>query len=191
MTHLDSDKALVTGLKEGRKESQECLVAMYGDILLRFIVSVLRVDETEAEDIAFETLCKAIEKVVAFEFRQDSPNGFRNWLFQIAKNILRDRWRLEQELQPLDEEMLVVPSIEYPEESSERVKAVREALAELPKNQRMTLILHFSGWRLVEIAEHYDVRPGTVRQWKARGLKTVAKLLENHPAIQEFLAITK
>jgi DNA-directed RNA polymerase specialized sigma24 family protein len=109
VTATDSVKALVDDLKEGNQAAQEQLLARYGDMLLRFIVAVLKADQLEAEDIAVETLYRAIEKIDSFEFRSGSPNGFRNWLFQIAKNNFRDRRRLEFELEPFDEETLRRP----------------------------------------------------------------------------------
>lgn len=187
MTSLDNDELLVTRLKNGDQEAQEDLLTKYGTVLLRFIIFVLRADEQEAEDIAVETLYKAIERIDSFEFRQSSPNGFRNWLFQIAKNHFYDQRRLEYELQPVDEETLIISPIVDTEGISEQIRAVREAVDTLPERQRMTLILHFNGWHLNEIADHYDVKPGTVRQWKARGLTALTKILEVHPALQSIL----
>lgn len=187
MTALDDDRLLVLGIKRGEEKAHERFLEMYGVVLLRFVMFVLRANEQEAEDIAVETMYKAIERIDTFEFREHSPNGFRNWLFQIAKNIFRDKRRLELELQSLDEETLVVVSSEQIQESSEASQAVTDAMETLPENQRITLVLFFSGWQLTEIADHYGTKPGTVRQWKARGLKTMTEILGEHPAIQDLL----
>ncbi len=187
MTHSYDDETLVSELKQGTPRAQERLLHMYGDKLLQFATYGLEVDESEAEDIAIEALYKAIEKIDSFNFQTDSPNGFRNWLFQIARNILRDQKRRELKVQPLDEETLVTTTVTGTEAQTEREIAVSEALAQLPEQQRITLTLFYSGWQLVDIAEHLGVKSGTVRQWKARGLKTITSILEKHPAIQSML----
>ena len=63
---------------------------------------------------------------------------------------------------------------------------LRQALAELPEMQRLTLLLHYDGRKLTEIAEILNVSPGNVRQWKNRGLKTLSEQLQNHPVFADL-----
>jgi RNA polymerase sigma factor (sigma-70 family) len=162
------------------------LLNLYGEPLVRFLIHVCRVEAVEAEDLAVETLYRAIERVDFFvEKSEKDRHGFQNWLFTIARNLWRDRMRKGQSLTRWDDfEHLRAPSLETERDAtSPRIQAVREALMTLPDSQRLTLILHYGGLRLTEVAEILDARPGTVRQWKRRGIAALARALQDHPAL--------
>lgn len=190
MVHVE-DEILVEGLKQGLQEAHEQLYDQYSEMLVRFTLSAFKVGIEEAEDITIETLHKSILKIDTFDFSEGKPNGFRNWLFQIAKNIFYDRQKLEFELYSLEEETFEVPTTNREETVTETIQAVRDALDTLPKNQSKTLKFYFNGWSLIEIAHYLEADPATVRKWKERGLKTITVILEKHPAIQHMLDYNK
>lgn len=182
------EQALVAGLRRGDAEAQGQLLSLYGEAIVRFLVAVCQTDPVEAEDVAVETLYRAIRRIDSFaEKPEASPHGFRNWLFTIARNLWRDRLRREKRIAEAigrEQESL---AISQPDDESESAslaaQAVREALSMLPESQRQTLVLHYSGSELRQVAEILSVPPGTVRQWKRRGIAALAEALRGHPAL--------
>jgi RNA polymerase sigma factor (sigma-70 family) len=180
----------MAGLRRGDPDAQGRLLALYGEPLVRFLVVVCQVDPIEAEDVAIETLYRAIEHIDSFVDKPGTGrHSFRNWLFTIARNLWRDRTRTQPMIFHLEDmERVPTPPVDLnngPEAPD--VKIVREALKSLPESQRLTLVLHYGGLRLTEVAEVLDARPGTVRQWKRRGINTLARRLKAHPALEHLL----
>jgi DNA-directed RNA polymerase specialized sigma24 family protein len=60
-------------------------------------------------------------------------------------------------------------------ENSERLVAVRQAVDSLPKRRKAVLLLHISGFKLEEIAEHLGWSVNTVRHLLYRGIESVRK----------------
>jgi RNA polymerase sigma-70 factor, ECF subfamily len=181
-------QALVAGLRRGDAEAQGQLLSLYGEPLVRFLVAICHVDPVEAEDIAVEALYRAIDRIDSFVGRPDAGlHGFRNWLFTIARNLWRDRLRRQKRIAEAigsEQGSLVIGQPDDESESdSSAAQAVREALSVLPEPQRQTLVLHYGGSELQQVAEILGVPPGTVRQWKRRGIAALAEALRDHPAL--------
>jgi RNA polymerase sigma factor (sigma-70 family) len=183
-------QALVASLRKGDPDAQGQLLNLYGEPLVRFLVTVCRTDLAEAEDLAIETLYRAIDHIDSFVEKPTSgPHSFRNWLFTIARNLWRDHMRREWRVanSTIEELDFLAPSLHElgvePDTISPAVQAVREALTKLPDPQRLTLVLHYGGLQLKEVAQVLGVQPGMVRQWKRRGVAALAKLLREHPAL--------
>jgi RNA polymerase sigma factor (sigma-70 family) len=180
------ERVLLAGLRRGEPEAQAQLLNLYGEPLVRFLVHVCRVDMLEAEDIAVEALYRAVDRIDTFAERPGAGQaGFRNWLFTIARNLWRDRMRRCPPLVPIENlSSLTAPPLNDKQGTpSVTVQAVREVLKALPDSQRLTLILHYGGLPLIEVAEILGARPGTVRQWKRRGMAKMTQLLKDHPAM--------
>lgn len=192
------EKLLVEALKEGSSDAQETFLEHYGQILLRFNTYVLDIDDPfEAEDLAVETIYKAFQKLETFKFDNAKPNGFKNWLFTIARNAFRDKKRRILHTEPIDEypdkavDESTPEKIHEQQASSEPLSpkevAVQKALAQLSENHRITLIHFADGWSLEEIASYYGVKSGTVRQWKSRGMAKLKEILKGEPVIRDML----
>ena len=188
MIETANEPALIAGLRRGDAEAQGQLLSLYGEALVRFLVAVCRTDPAEAEDLAVETLYRAIERIDIFVERTETgPHGFRNWLFTIARNLWRDRLRRQRRIAEAAADDGGFATVSQPDDSDEHAspaaQAVREALSMLPESQRQTLVLHYGGLELQEVAEILGVPPGTVRQWKRRGIAALAEALRDHPAL--------
>lgn len=72
----------------GRTEAFEPLVAPYRRPLLGLAWRLTR-DAEDAREVAQEALLKAFRSLAGY----DASRSFRNWLFQIAANEARDRYR--------------------------------------------------------------------------------------------------
>lgn len=183
-----NELALVAGLRRGDAEAQGQLLSLYGEPLVRFLVAICHVDPVEAEDVAVEALYRAIDRIDSFVGRPDAGlHDFRNWLFTIARNLWRDRLRRQRRIAEAIGSEQGALVIGHPDDESvsdsPAAQAVREALSVLPESQRQTLVLHYGGSELQQVAEILGVPPGTVRQWKRRGIAALAEALRDHPAL--------
>jgi RNA polymerase sigma-70 factor (ECF subfamily) len=112
--------------------------------------------------------------------RADFDGGmrFKPWIITIAMNLGRDllrrRGRWGEAI--VDEERLVAP--EAPVADVEEAARVRAALAQLPRDQREVIELHwFEELSFPEIAGIVGAKPGAVRVRAHRGYETLRKLL--------------
>lgn len=126
-------------------------------------------DPDVAEDVVQEALVRLLGRP-----ELDGEDA-RLWTFTVAMNLVRDRGRAVTrrrrllESVPVDGPRRPLPDEEL--ERSERIQAVRDALAMLPERDRRMLLMREEGFRYTEIATAVDVAPSSVGTLIARALK--------------------
>lgn len=93
-------------------------------------------DGAEAQDIVQETFIKAARSLAKFR----GESSFKNWLYRVAVNCGRDRWRKksrEEKGAATLEAHLAVQADERPGDFDK----VREALKSLPEDLRLAVVL--------------------------------------------------
>jgi len=83
-----TEKELIEMVLSGRTEAFEPLVTPYRGPLLALATRLTR-NREDAHEVAQEALLRAFRSLSRF----DVSRSFRNWLFQIAANEARDRYR--------------------------------------------------------------------------------------------------
>ncbi|HLO03904.1 MAG TPA: sigma-70 family RNA polymerase sigma factor [Symbiobacteriaceae bacterium] len=164
-------------------ETLEDLVVHHQEPLFAFLYRMC--GETNlAEELMQETFVRAFE--AAKRYRPEA--AIRTWLFSIAANLVRDRWRRRArrgEDLPLDD--LVIASPATAEEDALRLisyEAVRSALPLLPVEQRTALILrYYHDLSYDEIAHVLACPIGTVRSRIHNGLARLKRLLVSNEVI--------
>lgn len=166
MRDFAGDEAtLLARLKAGDTKAFEVLVVIYQHRVFGIALRMLG-NRAEAEDIAQETFLRAHRAVG--EFRGESRLG--TWLYAIASRLCLNRIasaprRLER---PGDAALLQLPAA-TPDaagvlERSELEAALQQAIAALPEERRIVVILRdIEGLSYEEIAAALDLEPGTVR----------------------------
>ncbi|HXT39241.1 MAG TPA: sigma-70 family RNA polymerase sigma factor [Candidatus Angelobacter sp.] len=156
------------------------LIERHGERLFRFLTRLLQ-NESDAEDLAQESFVRVYQHRARFDSRQK----FSTWLYAIASNLARDRfrWRARHAQVSLDtesEETGGALADRLPEqtaspsqsiEASERTAAVREAVAALPEDLRLPLVLaEYEERPQAEIAKILDcsVKAVEMRIYRAR-----------------------
>lgn len=131
-----------------------------------------------AEDLAQETLAKALTKVGQLR----SVDALEGWLFRIMANLWRDHVRRDRPMDTMED--VDVRTEETPEDlNSQRqtIARVRRALGELPENYRVALTLvDIEGFSYAETAEIMEVPVGTVMSRISRGRNQLARLLKEY-----------
>jgi RNA polymerase sigma-70 factor (ECF subfamily) len=137
-------------LVEGCDAALNELMDRHAEKLFNYLIRSLQ-DENDAADLAQETFVRVYQNRSKFNPTQK----FTTWLYAIASNLVRDRyrWRSRHPQVSLDAEndqtaaslKDILPNVhEAPDQNlqtEERADAVRKAVASLPEELRLPLIL--------------------------------------------------
>jgi RNA polymerase sigma-70 factor (ECF subfamily) len=152
----------------------EQVFAQYRAALRRYILSMVRSD-AEADDLLQETFVRVLRKLDSLE----NPAMLSPWLYRIATNVSRDRFR-KTARDPVqvasddsnDEAVNGDARLADLFERYEMSSCVQEYLHELPDHYRSAILLHdVEGMTIAEMAQMLDATPGAlkIRLHRARG----------------------
>lgn len=160
-----SDVELLHAIARGDEPSLARLYDQYRVILFGLLMRILNSRE-EAEDVLQEVFLQVWKRAGDFDENRGKPF---TWLVTLTRSRAIDRIRLLGARQRL----AANSSSDQPEEASDALKdtfrseqkeIVRQALAELPEEQRRTLLLaYFEGLTQTEIAARLNAPLGTVK----------------------------
>ena len=167
MAEPDVDALLVDRARRGDNAAFEMLVVKYQRRIERLIARMVR-DADLVQDVAQETFIRAYRAMP--QFRGES--AFYTWLYRIAFNTAISSARRKKThasieqcresvgLEPLGRDEAPTEGIER----DERAVQVRSALASLPHDYRVVVVLReIDGCDYEQISEILDVPVGTVR----------------------------
>jgi RNA polymerase sigma-70 factor (ECF subfamily) len=176
-TRNESDEWLMAQVVRGRQDCLEVLVRRYASPLLTFIQRMVG-DRHHSEELFQEVFLTIWTKRKRYKPR----HRFRSWLFTIAANRCRTDFRRRTvATAPVD------PAGEPSGDSSpaqtaiatETASLVGEAVATLPQQQRMTVVLRaWNGLSYAEIADVVGTSESAVRSNMHRGLASLRRYLE-------------
>src|SRR5258706_2453677 len=176
----EQDRSDMARLAAGHDAALNDLMHRYAEPLFRYLARTLQ-DEDEAADLAQESFVRVYQHRARFK----NASKFSTWLYAIATNLARDRFRrltrhpsvsLDAE-NPVTGHTLadqITTTRLAPDDSlvaNERAAAVREALAELPEDLRTPLVLaEYEDHTLAEIAQILACSPkaAEMRIYRAR-----------------------
>lgn len=161
----------VKSAKAGDSEGLHFLYVRYADDVLRYVASFVR-DHHEAEDITQNVFAKLMTAIKKYEQREVP---FEAWILRVARNAALDHLRAKRAI-PTEE--VRVADTGRAQTSLDRGRALREALEELPEDQREVLVLrHIVGLSPVEIAGTLDKTESSVHGLHHRGRRTLCASL--------------
>jgi RNA polymerase sigma-70 factor (ECF subfamily) len=162
---LSDDAALLARLRAGQARAFEELVTTYQHRIFGVALRMLG-SRAEAEDIAQETFLRAHRALG--EFRGEARLG--TWLYAIASRLCLNRLASAQRrLERSDEEALLRHPAAAGDaaaalEAGERAAALHEAIAALPEERRIVVVLRdLEGLAYEEIAEVLGLELNTMR----------------------------
>ena len=153
----------------------ESLLAENAPLAYRVARGVLRYD-ADAEDVAQEALLRAHQR---FERLRDRAR-FRAWLVRISFRLALDRLRAAKRRQLRETQWVFENASQssYTGESAEFQRQFDRALEELPKKQRLVLLLGaMEGHTLDEVSLLLGIPVGTVKSRLFFARKTLAEKL--------------
>jgi RNA polymerase sigma factor (sigma-70 family) len=150
----------------------------YGD-LVRFLHRFVW-DEERAHDLAQETFVRALDQ---------SPDNPRAWLFRVAGNLAKDEARTAVRRK---KHLVLIKSDAQAQHSTapdpvddldraNKLKAVREALAQLSERDRDVLLLWDAGMNYHDIAQETGMSVGAIGTTLARARR---RLVEAHRELE-------
>lgn len=137
----------------------------------------------EAQDLTQDAFTKAYQNLG----RLSDPARFSSWMYKIALNECRMRFRKEGKVRrmPFEEYLesgLVEVDDQTPETtlaSKQAANSLQEAFGDLPEEQRTVILMkEYQGLKFHEIAEILEVPLSTVKSRMYLGLKTLRRLME-------------
>ena len=142
----------------GRREGIHFLYVRFHDDVLRYVNSLVR-DYHEAEDITHNVFAKLMTAITKYEER---AVPFTAWIMRVARNAALDHLRARRAVPT--EEVRVAETAEA-DSGLERGLDIREALEELPTDQREVLVLR----HVIGLSPGRDRRhPGENRELRSR-----------------------
>jgi len=146
----EQDAQDMTRLARGHDAALNSLMGRHAEKLFHYLVRSLQ-NEEDAADLAQETFVKIYQNRAKFDLQQK----FSTWLYAIASNLVRDRyrWRSRHQQVSLEAEdgqtetslketlRAVEPLPDQLMQNHERTDAVSKAVAALPEELKQALIL--------------------------------------------------
>jgi RNA polymerase sigma-70 factor (ECF subfamily) len=168
----------VAAAKDGDMSALHFLYVRFADDVCAYVRSIVR-DPHAAEDITQNVFAKLIKAIGKYE-RREVP--FAAWIIRVARNMALDQMRAARQI-PVEE---VRTSDEGGEQVGfERAHCLRDALQQLPEDQREVLILrHIAGLSPGEIADRLGKTEASVHGLHHRGrgaLRAALRELEAAP----------
>lgn len=181
-TKLDEDRSprelerAVNAAKRGDQEAVRYLYLRFADNVYGYSRSILR-DEHEAEDVTQQVFARLLTAIGTYEQRSVP---FSSWLLRITHNLSIDHIRRRRAI-PCEEARLADEGRD--ETAVELSLTLREALAQLPEEQREVVILrHIAGMTPAEIAEHLGKSEDSIHGLHHRGRRALKQELVRREA---------
>jgi RNA polymerase sigma-70 factor (ECF subfamily) len=135
-------------------------------------------NHAEAQDLVQEAFCRAYSQWSRISEFDDPVT----WVRRVAWNMAISHWRRTVILRRWQRDLVAEP-VAAP--SAMRVDLAR-ALAQLPRNQRQVIILHYlADMPVAEIAEFVGAAEGTVKAWLHRARGSLSTLLGRGVAVSD------
>ncbi|MCH8815229.1 MAG: sigma-70 family RNA polymerase sigma factor [Chloroflexi bacterium] len=179
-----SEASLIERAREGELDAFNLLVERYERPLYNLCLRMLS-SQQSAEDATQDAFISAYRSIRSFR-----GGSFKSWLFRIGANACYDELRRQRSRpsrsldEPVgeDERTIEVPDTgPTPEESAENVElrdAMGEAIAGLPPDQRLAIIMRdVQGLDYEEISEATNANLGTVKSRINRARTRLRKAL--------------
>ena len=185
----EADAAAMARLRDGDDLALNELMARWQQPLANYLARFCG-NEATALDLAQETFVRVYEA----RARYDTRGKFATWLYTIAGNLARNahRWQQRHPTVSLDAPTgenggtlaTHLPAAGLPPdanaEASERATAVREAIADLPEDQRTVVLLsEYEDRSHAEIAAVLACTPKAVETRLYRARQTLRERLAN------------
>ena len=174
----DLDDELMERYRAGDEDAFTLLVRRHQQPLINFIARYIN-DRDGAEDLAQETFIRIFKAARRYKPGQAH---FKTWMYHIASNLCknelrnrgrRNRYRVDRVVDDGDSEQIDLienapaDAASQPEVALERKElhdAIQRAIAELPEQYRMPLILRdLQGLSYDEISDALELRSGTTK----------------------------
>jgi RNA polymerase sigma-70 factor (ECF subfamily) len=174
----------VQAARSGDQRAFEALFRAYQDAIYALVLHFVG-DRDLAADLTQDTFVRAWENLS----RLRDPAAFGGWLRVLAMNMVRDHFRRDKPMDPLDGAANIVADGEGMSDRAvrqEQESTVRAAVLALPEHQQTVVVMHHLEGRPVDdIAAELDLPRGTVISRLSRGRGALRRRLARFVDEQE------
>jgi RNA polymerase sigma factor (sigma-70 family) len=175
--YMLEDKMLVLKCKRGNKEAMCRIYEKYKDYLITLAKALLN-DRTAAEDIVHDVFLSFARSVKTFQL----TGSVRGYLATCVGNLARDRLRARkvqnENLAAMNLMSLEANSPEQHAIEREELTQLRQAMTQLPYEQREAILLHLKGGlKFREIAKLQGTSISTIHGQYRGGIDKLRSLL--------------
>ncbi len=181
---MKADLDLVREIKSGNSQAFGELVERHQRAVYRLALRFIG-DHGAAEDVVQESFIKAYQKINLFEER----SSFKSWLFRIAINTCKNRWRSKAGHE-VDIEDVVISVSETTTKGMEKVEMqtlLHKEVEKLPEKQRTALSLRvFEDLSFQEIAQIMECPYDTAKANYRHAVLKLKDVFAEMPGVQNW-----
>ncbi len=172
------DKILLWKMKHGSSDALCRIYEKYKSDLFSLANSLLH-DLNAAEDVVHDVFVSFVKSADEFQL----TGSLKGYLLTCVANLSRDRVRARKRKPVgMNKTDMVIPDYKIPYQaliSEEELHCLRNAIAEIPYEQREVVILHLQGRRTFkQIAESQGIPISTIQSRYRYGLEKLKSLLD-------------
>ncbi len=171
------DKAVILRCKQGDKDALRSIYEKYRDDLLLLAVALLN-DINAAEDALHDVFLSFAQQIDSFKLTGSLKGYLATCVANRSRNMLRDRKASSDTSQQADR---LASDTNEPSAAmicNEQLQLLSGALAQLPDEQKETIVLHMYGsMRFREIARTQQVSVNTVKSRYQYGIDKLRVIL--------------
>lgn len=169
------DAVLVEQCLAGNAEAYRELIERHQDAVFSFCMRITG-NWHEAADVAQETFIRAYRKLHFFDPRY----SFRNWLFSIAANLTKNRFRSFFRRHRAEDQLRA--GLTPAADTDPRLDELETALTKIPEKLRAPLLLkHVEGYSYDEIARTLGISISAAKMRVMRARDELVQLLDPQP----------
>ena len=177
-----SDEALLLAYGAGDAAAAQALADRMVPRILGFATRMLGGDRAEAEDVAQDAMLRLWR--IAPDWRVGEAK-VTTWLYRVTSNLCTDRLRKRRHvaIDMVAEPMDSAPSVAAQMQTGARLRALSDALAQLPERQAQAVALrHLEGLSNPQIAAIMDISVASVESLTARGKRALSAIMAGRKA---------
>jgi RNA polymerase sigma-70 factor (ECF subfamily) len=171
------DKLLVIKCRRGSRDAMCRIYEKYKDFLLTLAKGLLG-EQAEAEDVVHDVFVAFAQSAGRFQL----TGSLRGYLATCVSNLARDKMRArKRQMKTLEPADFIVSSSGNPEkhaEETEELMRLRQAMSQIPYEQREAVVLHLKGgMKFGEIARMQGVSLSTTHGRYRYGMDKLRSLM--------------
>lgn len=181
--NLEEDLHIIQKVLEGDNNAFGVLVNKYKNLVFTLCVKMIQ-DKDLAEDVAQDSFVKAFQKLSKF----NGKSKFSSWLYRITYNNCVDAIKKNQKIQTSEiDENTVGESLTGDITKKEKEKFIKEALLQLPEQDRAILTLYYYQDESVsDIAKSVGISESNVKIKLHRSRKVLKSVFEKHKELLDI-----
>lgn len=173
----ESDDITLARARRGDRRAQAALLRVHQAAVHRLIARMMVAHPELVEDLAQDSLVKVAEALPRFD--PAGPAKLSTWILTIATRVAIDALRKHARIRPLPQEAEPVAGPEELVRVRELERQVKQAMADLPADQRAVLVLRaYHDLDYPEIAAALEVEVGTVKSRLSRARARLRRAME-------------